>query len=323
MLVPAVIFAVVLCTVLAVFYTAVQRPEDSARQFISRRLKGVGAPSGTRAKRSSLLRHANEITAVPALDRLLAPLGVLTRPLDRQIEQAALKLTVGALLLTSAIAALVAYAVAYVLVGYHLLALPVAAVAFWLPLVFVKFKATRRIHTFEDQFPDTIDLISRALRAGHTFTTALQMVADESPQPVAGEFKQLYDQQNFGLPLPDAMRDFANRIPLLDAKFFVTAVLTQRESGGNLSEVLDNLSKVIRERFKVKRQIRVISAHGRMTGAVLTALPPFLAVCFMAINPGHLGLMIGDPLGVWMIAGAVVLQVTGGLIIKKLVNIEY
>jgi tight adherence protein B len=143
------------------------------------------------------------------------------------------------------------------------------------------------------------------------------------PPPIGTEFRILYDEQNFGLTLPDALRNFARRIPVLDARFFVTAVLTQRESGGNLAEVLDNLSSVIRERFKVKRQVRVISAHGRITGWVLSLLPPSLAVATLALNPDHLGTLTGSTLGQQMIITAIVLQVVGTLIIRKIVNVEY
>ena len=149
------------------------------------------------------------------------------------------------------------------------------------------------------------------------------MVAEEIPKPVGEEFKLLYDRQNFGMPFPDAMKAFAARIPILDARFFVTAVLTQRETGGNLGEVLDNLANVIRERFKVKRQVRVLTAHGRITGWVLAGLPPGLAVAMFAMAPGHLQLLTRDPLGVQMIVVGLTLQVIGTLIIRKLVDIRY
>ena len=140
---------------------------------------------------------------------------------------------------------------------------------------------------------------------------------------MAGEFRLLYDQQNFGMPIGDALKSFAARIPLLDARFFVTAVMTQRESGGNLAEILGNLANVIRERFKVKRQVRVISAHGRITAFVLAGLPPCLAVGMMITAPSHMSILITDPVGNYMIFAALFMQITGTLIIRKLVNIEY
>jgi tight adherence protein B len=149
------------------------------------------------------------------------------------------------------------------------------------------------------------------------------MVADELSAPVGTEFRILFDEQNFGLTLPDALRNFAGRIPVLDARFFVTAVLTQREAGGNLAEVLDNLGAVIRDRFKVKRQVQVLSAHGRITGWVLGMLPPALAVATFILNPNHLGSLMNDPLGQRMIMVAIFLQIAGVLTIRKLVDIEY
>ncbi len=192
-----------------------------------------------------------------------------------------------------------------------------ALLASFVPFIYVKQKKARRLRKFEEQFPEAIDLIGRALRAGHAFTTGLAMAAEEIPKPVGEEFKLLYDRQNFGMPLPDAMKAFAARIPLIDARFFVTAVLTQRETGGNLGEVLDNLASVIRDRFRVKRQVRVLTAHGRITGWILSGLPPALAAAMMVVAPQNMRMMITDPLGVQMIVGALVLQVIGTLIIRQ------
>jgi tight adherence protein B len=192
-----------------------------------------------------------------------------------------------------------------------------------IPFIVVRQKKANRLRKFEEQFPEAIDLIGRALRAGHAFTTGLAMVSEEIPKPVGEEFQLLYDRQNYGMPLPDAMKAFALRIPLIDARFFVTAVLTQRETGGNLGEVLDNLARVIRDRFRVKRQVRVLTAHGRITGWILAAMPPGLAAAMFVVAPGHMKMLTSDPLGIQMIVGALVLQVIGTLIIRKLVNIPY
>jgi tight adherence protein B len=211
----------------------------------------------------------------------------------------------------------------FVLSGRLVVAAGAALLVGAVPYAWVKRAATKRMWKFEEQFPEAIELVARALRAGHAFPTGLSMVADEVGEPVGPEFKLLYDRQNFGMPLADALRAFANRVPILDARFFVTAVLTQREAGGNLSGVLDNLAAVIRERFKVKRQVRVISAHGRMTAAVLSGLPPVVAVGQMLIAPDRFKLLFTDPRGQAMLIGAVGLQVLGMLIIRKIVDIKY
>jgi tight adherence protein B len=180
-----------------------------------------------------------------------------------------------------------------------------------------------RLQKFTEQFPEAVDLIARTLRAGHAFTTGIRVASEELPAPVNAEFKLLYEQQNYGMPLPDALKALAHRIPIIDTRFFVTAVLTQREAGGNLAEVLDNLSSVIRERFRIKRQIRVITAHGRMTGAVLAAMPPAIAVYLLIRTPEHFKILLDDPTGVKMILAAVGMQILGGLLIWKISDVEY
>ena len=164
---------------------------------------------------------------------------------------------------------------------------------------------------FEEKFPETIDTLARAVRAGHAFTTALEMIANEVAEPVAGEFRQLYEEQKFGLPVRDALLNLADRVPLVDVKFFVTAVMLQRETGGNLAEILDNLSYVIRERFKILRQVRVHTAQGRLTMALLMALPPVIVVLMLIINPGFIQPLFTDPLGHALIVGGITLQTMG------------
>jgi tight adherence protein B len=189
-------------------------------------------------------------------------------------------------------------------------------------LLFLKVKRTRRLRTFEEQFPEALDLISRALKAGHAFATGLKMAADELPEPVGPEFRKTFDEQNFGLPMKDALDNLAHRIPILDVRFFVTAVLIQRETGGNLSEILENLGFVVRERFKILRQVRVYTAHGRFTGYVLLALPAVLGIALSFINPEHMNLLFREPMGHMLLVIALVMQVIGFLWIKQVIKIE-
>jgi tight adherence protein B len=178
------------------------------------------------------------------------------------------------------------------------------------------------MRAFEEAFPEALDLVSRALKASHAFATGMKMVADEMPDPVGTEFRKAFDEQNFGLPLKDALNNLAIRVGLLDVRFFVTAVLIQRETGGNLSEILENLAYVVRERFKILRQVRVYTAHGRMTGYVLLALPAALAVALKFINPEHMDLLFTERMGRLMLCGVVVMQTIGYLWIRKIVSIE-
>ena len=315
-----VTFVGVLGLVTGIYWLMFERAEAREQNHLRKRLR-VSAPK--KAKRIDFVKAADKLSAVTSLNVALRRWGGVSSSLQQLLARADVQSTVGGLLLASATLFLAAWFVIALMTRLAWLGLGVGCVLAFVPYQVVRFKAKKRIRKFEEQFPEAIDLISRALRAGHGFTTGLALVAEEAPQPVAGEFRLLYDQQNFGMPLGDAMKSLAERLPLLDARFFVTAVLTQRESGGNLAEILGNLAAVIRERFKVKRQVQVLSAHGRITGWVLSGLPPALAAAFMITSPDHIMTLIKDPMGPPMIAGAVFLQITGMLIIRKLVNIEY
>lgn len=181
----------------------------------------------------------------------------------------------------------------------------------------------RRLREFEEAFPDALSLVARGLRAGHALAPALEMVVAETTGPVAGEFRELLDRYRYGVPLPDALGLFTSRVPLLDARLFATAVLIQRESGGNLAEVLDNLASVARDRFKVRRQVRVISAQGRLTGWILVALPPVMGAGLAFVNPAQMSLLVSDPTGRMLLAAAVALQLAGTFAIRRIVRVEY
>ena len=197
-----------------------------------------------------------------------------------------------------------------------------AALGAVLPIAYLRHKRGARMGKFEEYFPEALELISRAVRAGHAFSAGMKMAADELEDPVGPEFRKTFDEQNFGLPLADALNHLAARVPSLDVRFFVTAVLIQRDTGGNLAEILDNLAHVVRERFKIRRQVRVHTAHGRMTGYVLLVLPAFLGVALMFINPDHINLLFTEQMGQQMIIGAIVMQAIGYLWIKQVVKIE-
>jgi tight adherence protein B len=319
-MVPVILtFVLTLTLVVGAYWLVVVRPEEQVQDVIWRRLKTKG-PAQARVE---LLKRAQELSNVPAFNALLNRSKGGLRPLETLITQSGTEIRLGTFLLVSALCGAIAAFIVLRLTGMVLAAAPAGAFASTLPTSVLRLKRTRRILRFEEQFPEALSLISRALKAGHTFTTGLSMVSEEMPAPIGPEFKLLYDQQNYGMPLPDALKEFAERVPLLDARFFVTAVLIQRESGGNLSEVLDNIATVIRDRFRVKRQIRVISAHARMTGFVLVCVPPGLAAILFVINPDHWKTLIGSPLGIKLIIAAVVLQITGTLIIRKMIRIEY
>jgi tight adherence protein B len=317
-------FGIVLVIFFGIYWFLVLRPEEANLSALRRRLK-VGRLHSTRGEVLSggLLRQEAPLSGISALDTLLHGAERVINPARSLIDRAGLNITVGSLILMCAVAGLAGYALIYAFTRLAYFAALLGALATYVPLAIVQFRAKRRVLQFEEQFPEAIDLLSRALKAGHAFTTGLSLVAEELPDPVGTEFRLAFDRQNFGMPLPDALRSLADRVPLLDAKFFVTAVLTQRDAGGNLSEVLDNLASVIRERFRVKRQVRVVTAHARMTGWVLVGLPPTLGIVLTMLSPEHMSLLWTDPTGIRMVAVALVLQVIGTLVIRKLVDVEY
>ncbi len=314
-------FGLVLTVVLAVYWVAVVRPEQVAERALKKRLK-TGGPRLT-AMPEAFIKRTERLSDVPLVEAALKRAAGVSGGLQQRLAQAGVSTTVGTIVLTAFCLFMLVLLVVSRATGLFWISVLAAVLAGYLPFAWINWKRRSRLLLFEEQFPEAIDLISRALRAGHAFTTGLAMVAEEAPQPVADEFRLLYDQQNFGRPLPEALRDFATRVPLIDARFFATAVLTQRESGGNLAEILDNMAGVIRDRFKVKRHVRSVTSHARITGWVLICLPPATALGYLIVLPGHLNVLITDPLGGQMIAVAVVLQAIGTLVIRRLVDIEY
>lgn len=309
--------------VCGVYWLAVVRPEVASRDAAISRLRSPGRSVSTTFTRSTIVKEVERLTSIPLLDLVLGKSGSVPESIQRLLNSADVPLTVGRFLLGSLLLAAITYVGISLFFGLRGIALVFAAFAGAMPTLYVRYKRRSRFQKFEEQFPDAIDLIARAMRAGHGLSVGLGMVADELPQPVGREFRILHDLQNFGMSMPEAMHRFAERVPILDARFFATAVLTQRESGGNLAEVLDNLARVIRDRFRVKRQIRVLSAHSRMTAGVLSGVPPALAGYFLLSRPEYIRELTNDPLGIKMIIGAVVLQIIGMLIIRRLVDIEY
>jgi len=238
------------------------------------------------------------------------------------VEQSGARISLSALLLIAAL-----LGVFFGLVAASALRMPIGwvigfALGFALPFIVLRVKRTRRLRKFEEEFPEALDLIARALKAGHAFATGLKMVADEMGEPIGPEFRKTFDEQNFGLPLKDSLANLTTRIPLLDVRFFSTAVLIQRETGGNLSEILENLGHVVRERFKILRQVRVYTAHGRLTGYVLLGLPVFLAIALAFINPEHMQLLFRERIGHMMLFATAVMQTIGYVWIKQVVKIE-
>ncbi len=238
------------------------------------------------------------------------------------IWQAGLRIKPGKLLLVSAVLAMGAGLMAYYMYRNSLLTPVAGVVGGLLPLGFVAFMRRRRLRDFEKNFPEAIDLLGRAIRAGHALSTGMEMIGKELPEPVAGEFRVTFEEMNFGLPFKDALLNLSERVPLIDVRFFVSALLVQKETGGNLAEILDSLSKVIRERFKIYGEVRTRTAQGRLTAGILIALPPMMMLALGILNPPYVRILFTDAWGPYMLAIAAILQIIGSAILWKIVHIE-
>lgn len=322
-LVAVVVFGFGVAVVMGLYLGATRLPGMLEQRRLDARLLEVSqteveAPAGGLG---NLLVKARQVGPLPGLDRMLAD-SSRGFALGQWIEQSGVTVSSSAMLLIAVGAAAVGGTIAFGLTR-SIVALPIGgSLGFSLPFLVLKVKRSRRLRAFEEQFPEALDMIARALKAGHAFATGLKMAADELPDPVGPEFRKTFDEQNFGLPLKDSLDNLAKRIPLLDVRFFATAVLIQRETGGNLSEILENLGHVVRERFKILRQVRVYTAHGRFTGYVLLALPAFLGVALSFINPDHMNMLFRERMGQMMLLGALVMQTIGFLWIKHVIKIE-
>jgi tight adherence protein B len=191
-----------------------------------------------------------------------------------------------------------------------------------IPYMIVRHKRTVRLNKLEEQFPDALDFLARSMRAGHAFSISLEMIGEEMADPLGQEFRALFNEQNLGAPLDIALRNFTLRVPLLDVRFFTSSVLLQKQTGGNLSEILSRLAYVIRERFRLKGQVKAASAHGRLTATILALLPVATMLGLLVVAPGYLQSMASDSDGKWMIGGAIFAQILGNFFIKKIINIK-
>jgi tight adherence protein B len=313
-----VFFAVVFGAVgLALLLEVLQ--EGRRRRQVVKQLETLGSLDMAEAA-GSLLRRP--IEQQPAWLRSLSAYTPRLRDLGTLIQQAGVDWRVDSLLLLC-LGFGTAFGAALLIITRFL---PIAAVAAalggYLPFWYLKLKRKRRTDAFEGGLPEAIDLLGRAIRAGHPLSAGLKMVADETQDPIAGEFQRTFEEQRFGLPFDDAIIAMADRVDLVDLRILVTAILIQREVGGNLAEVLDNLAHVIRARFTIRRQLKVYTAQGRFTGYTLAVLPIIVGLAIYFINPPYIKLLFTHPMGKLMVAVAAVMQIIGYIWIRRIVDIE-
>ncbi len=237
-------------------------------------------------------------------------------------EQADVSMRVSTFLATCAGLGIVAWLLC-AFVGVHMGLAPLVGLTFaWLPYYWLTFRRKRRFAKFAAQLSDALELVARALRAGHSLAAGFRLCATEMSAPLSLEFGRVFEEQNLGLPFEEALDNMTKRIPNLDLKFFVTAIILQRQTGGDLAEILDKISRLIRERFQILGQVQALTGEGRLSGVVLLALPPLLFVTVYRMNPEYLMLLFTDEMGRKMLIGGILMQLVGALVIRKIVNIR-
>lgn len=286
---------------------------------IARRLGAMSA-GGHAADKLSIAKK-RLLSEMPAMERILLMVPRISQ-VDRLLVQSGLPMSVTGLLGRTLFAALTGFILVLFFRRSLFEASVVGLVAGMLPLFRVLRARYKRMLTIEEQLPNALDLMGRALRAGHAFSGALKMVGDEMAEPVAGEFRTAFDELNFGLKLEDALKNLATRVPSTDLRYFVISVLIQRETGGNLAELLDNISALIRARLKLLGTIRVLSAEGKLSALILTILPFALAGVISLINPKFLSVLWTDPMGLNMVYGALIMMIIGVLWMWRIIKIR-
>lgn len=312
-------FLTVTLLLLAVWVLA---SSDSGQEVIRRRMEAV-RKAERRGDVSLELKLVRDelLSSVPLVNRLMMQWSWSSR-LQEYISQAGLKIKAGKIVMLSAVLGLGAYLLASRIFPQIWVPLVCGLGLAGLPFAFVAWKRRRRLRQFEEHFPEALDLLGRAVRAGHAFTTGLEMIAKESAEPIGGEFRATFEEQNFGLPVRDALLNLTERIPIVDVRFFVTALLVQKETGGNLAEILDGLARVVRDRFRIYREVRTRTAQGRLTAAILVGLPIFMLFALTVLNPTYMKVLFDDPNGPMVLATAAIMQLIGSAMIWTIIRIE-
>ncbi len=293
---------------------------SSRARIIKDRLAAVQKTPEQPVEDVALLRD-EQLSQIPALDGFLRR-SERVSAIQVMLAQGDTNMRAGNFLALCAIISLVAGLAAFTWSGKGPVAWAAMLIGFLLPYSYASYRRNKRFEKFEELFPEAIDTLARAVRAGHAFTTAIEMIASEVAEPVCGEFRKLYEEQKFGMPVRDALVNLTERVPLVDVKFFVTAVMLQRETGGNLAEILDNLSYVIRERFKIQRQVRVYTAQGRLTMALLMGMPPVIVTVMLLVEPAFIRPLFSDPIGHTLLVAGITLQTIGYFVIRKIIKIQ-
>jgi tight adherence protein B len=316
----AIIFLILFAIVLVAISLGHRFVETQSKRRVEAMLHAASGQSAEETQTSILIDRTKE----DPLKILLAQSQMPDR-MSNAIQQAGLSWTVTHLIILMVIGGIAGLVLGWLLQPLGFQILSALALAFLLggaPYFYLSHARKKRMAEFEAQLPEALDFLARSMRAGHAFSISLEMLGQESPDPIGQEFRTLFNEQNLGAPLEVALGNFGKRVPLLDVRLFISSVLLQRQTGGNLSEILTRSGYIIRERFRLRGQVRAASAHGRLTSIILTVLPLFLIVALMVIAPGYLQGLAKDPDGKWLIAGAITGQVLAYFIMRRIINIK-
>ena len=322
-LIAGIVFIAVFAVVALLFAATGAGSAKQDREMLAR-LDSALAIGKSKSDMSDLLidvRKSDLLSTIPWVDKVLRQVEITPR-LRRLLYQADMKWTVGGLLMMCFVAFILPGYLIYLRTSNIFFALAIGAAFGFAPIGWVMFKRNKRMNKFEEGLPEALDLICSALRVGHSLNSALGLVTRECPDPVGTEFRVCFDEQNYGLELKTALENLTNRVPVQDLRIVVTGILIQKESGGNLAEVLEKAAEVIRERFRLKRQVMTHTAQGRLTGLILTLLPVVLGCALYFVNPTMMSLLWTREVGIKLLYAAGIMIVIGGLIIRKIVNMD-
>lgn len=320
----AIVVFIAVFTVVALVFAATGTGSTKQDREMLARLDSALAVGKSKSDMSDLLvdvRKSELLSTIPWVDKVLRKVE-LTPRLRRLLYQADLKWTVGGLLMMCFVAFIIPGYLVYLRTSNIIFGILIGAAFGFSPIAYVVFKRNKRMSKFEEGLPEALDLICSALRVGHSLNSALGLVTRECPDPVGTEFRVCFDEQNYGLELKTALENLTNRVPVQDLRIVVTGILIQKESGGNLAEVLEKAAEVIRERFRLKRQVMTHTAQGRLTGIILTFLPVVLGCALYFVNPEMMSLLWTRDIGIKLLYAAGGMIVIGGLIIRKIVNMD-
>jgi len=318
LLIAITIFILTLALIEGAYY-ALRKIRSGEKREVLRRLRGY--PTKEYEREIIDIMRKSMLSEVPWLNRMLLSIR-WTDKLSRMIEQSGTESTLGVFILLSIVLASGGFVIGLWLASNALLSLIIAFFLGVFPFLYIYLKKKRRMEKFQRQLPDALDLIARALKAGHAFTGGLKMVGDEIEEPVGTEFEKTLHEINFGSGVPEALKNLDQRVDCPDLRFFIISVIIQRETGGNLAEILGKISYLIRERFKLQSRVQVLASEGKLSAIILIAIPFVVALALSVLNPGYIRTLFTDPIGKALVAFALLMMVLGIIVMKRMIEIR-